>query len=160
MDRVDQDSVVFLLFHHWVGFLHFRAFQLLDDIKLCDAQESKECISVIQFLRMVDYQLLLRQPNLQKVADYLDSSPQVASKLPLETFNKLCGAFSACHLWSSLLSLVHSCQRPIPMMRTTICEPFESVVKHLGVSEKVVSVFEWLTEEQKAGLTNQVPLIL
>lgn len=112
---------------------------------------------VNQFLKTVSYQLLVQPANLQRVVDYLDSKPTLATRgFSLDTFNRLCGAFSLCHLWPSLLSLCHRCLHLIPTTGTMICQPLEAAITQLGVTEKVLSVFERLTEEQKAGLGNEV----
>lgn len=109
----------------------------------------------------MDYQLLTQPSNLQKMADYLSSQPlNVATMwLTLESFNRLSGAYCACKMWTPLLCLFHRCLRLIPSVRTMICEPLELVIHHLGVSEKLMGVFERLTEEQKNGLSSQVCLL-
>lgn len=109
-----------------------------------------------QFLKTVDYQLLIKPTNLRMVVQHLDASQTIATKLNLETFTKLCGALHACQEWGSLLTLFHRSLRLIPSTQDLVCEPFEALVRQLGVSEKLMSVFERLTEEQKGGLSNQV----
>ena len=115
------------------------------------------CRVVNQFLRTVSYQLLTQPSNLHKVADYLDSKPLLATRgITLETFNKLCGAFFACKQWPSLLSLCHRCLHLIPSSQANVCKPLEVAIKNSSVSEKALSVFERLTEEQKATFSNEV----
>lgn len=112
---------------------------------------------VNQFLRTVSYQLLILPHNIQKVVDYLDSKPTLATRgITLETFNKLCGAFYACKLWMPLLSLCYRCLHLVSNAHASVCKPLETAISSLGVSEKVLSVFERLTEEQKASLSNEV----
>ena len=111
-----------------------------------------------QFLHLVDHQLLILRPNLSKVACYLDSpsSSASAARFTTTTFARLCNAFATCHMWEQLLTLFQRCLRLLPSTRTTICQPLEAAIRHLGVSEKLMVVLERLTDEQKAGLSNQV----
>lgn len=109
-----------------------------------------------QFLRTIDYQFLIKPTNLEKVVQYIDSSRVITSRLNQEAFAKLCRAFCVCQKWVALLSLFHRCLRLIPSAETLICEPLELTIRHLGMSEKLMSVFERLTEEQKEGLSIQV----
>jgi hypothetical protein len=109
-----------------------------------------------QFIRTIDYHLLIKPTNLEMVVDYVDSSHAISSRLCQETFTRLCRAFCDGQRWPALLSLFHRCLRLIPSTEAFICEPLELVIGHLGVSEKVISVFERLTEEQKKRLSNQV----
>ncbi len=111
-----------------------------------------------QFLHSVDHQLLIQRSNLSKVAHYLDSpsSSAAAARFTTTTFARLCSAFAACHMWEQLLTLFQRCLRLLPGARTTICQPLEATLRHLGVSEKLMVVLERLTDEQKAGLSNQV----
>ena len=110
-----------------------------------------------QFLRSVSYQVLLRPANLQRVADYLDSRPMLATRgLSLETFNRLCTAMCSCKMWSPLLSLCHRCLHMVSSPQAIVCKPLEAAVAFMGVSERTLSVIEKLLDEQKANLSNEV----
>lgn len=110
-----------------------------------------------QFLKTVNYPLLTQPHNLRHVVEYLDSKPVLATRgITLDTFNRLCSALCARQLWSPLISLCHRCLHLVSTTRTIICKPLEAIVRNLGVTEKVLSVFERLTEDQKAFLNTEV----
>ena len=111
----------------------------------------------LQLLNSANEKLFASKEVLQVIMEFLEVCPSFCSHMHPTLFRKICQPLQQSQLWPALLRFLEcNAGLLLRLPRSAVCNPLERLVKHVGVSERLVAVVEQLAELHKKSLNCEV----